>query len=147
MTVLEQRSAVVAEAMTWLRTPWHHMGRVKGAGVDCAMFPLAVFSAAGVIAPFDVEPYPRDWHIHMREERIVPIVERFAREIEAGRERTGDLLVFRIGNVYSHCAIVIEPGRQGIHASVRARMVTLCDLDRDWDLITSDRRAFTLKAW
>ena len=25
----------VAEAMTWLGTPHHHQGRVKGVGVDC----------------------------------------------------------------------------------------------------------------
>jgi len=27
---MSQRDEVVAEAETWLRTPYHHMGRVKG---------------------------------------------------------------------------------------------------------------------
>jgi cell wall-associated NlpC family hydrolase len=31
------RAAVVAEARSWLGTPFHHQGRVKAAGVDCAM--------------------------------------------------------------------------------------------------------------
>jgi hypothetical protein len=147
MTHNEARAAVVAEAMTWIGTPWAHMGRLKGVGVDCANLPIAVYAAVGLIADFDPPPYPRDWHIHMREERIVPVIERFGREIDPLAARAADLLVFRIGHVFSHCAIVVDPGRQGLHASVRARMVTLCDLDRDHDLITSVRRAFTLKGW
>ena len=27
---------VVREAKTWLGTPFHHQGRLKGVGVDCA---------------------------------------------------------------------------------------------------------------
>ncbi len=100
-----------------------------------------------MIADFDPPPYPRDWHVHRREERIVPVIERFGREIDPRAARMADLLVFRIGHVFSHCAIVVDPGRLGVHASVRARMVTLCDLDREHDLITSVRRAFTLKGW
>lgn len=147
MTVAEQREAVWQEALTWQGTPWAHQGRVKRAGVDCCQFPLAVYSGTGLIEAFDTGNYPRDWHIHMREERIVPMVEQFAREIENEAAQRGDLHVFKIGNVYSHCAIIGEPGRLGIHASIRAQMVTLCDLDRDYDLISSKRRTFTLKGW
>ena len=32
---MNQRQRVVAEAETWLRTPYHHMGRIKGGGIDC----------------------------------------------------------------------------------------------------------------
>ena len=147
MTHDEARAAVVAEATTWIGTPWAHMSRLKGVGVDCANLPIAVYAAVGLIADFDPPPYPRDWHMHRHEERIVPVIERFGREIDPLAARAADLLVFKIGHVFSHCAIVIDPRRQGIHASVRARMVTLCDLDRDHDLITSVRRAFTLKGW
>ena len=147
MTRQAARAAVIAEAMTWLGTPWRHMARLKGVGVDCANLPIAVYGACGLIEPFDPPPYPRDWHIHRNEERIVPVIERFGREIDPAQAQTADLLVFRIGRVFSHCAIVVEPGRRGVHASVRERAVTLCDLDRDHDLITARRRAFTLKDW
>ena len=147
MTQEHERAAVIAEAMTWLGTPWRHMARAKGVGVDCANLPIAVYGACGLIAPFDPPPYPRDWHIHRNEERIVPVIERFGREIDPAEARDADLLVFRIGRVFSHCAIVLELGRRGVHASVRERAVTLCHLDRDYDLITTRRRAFTLKGW
>ncbi len=29
------RAEIIAEARTWLGTPYHHQGRVKGVGVDC----------------------------------------------------------------------------------------------------------------
>ncbi len=147
MTNDQVRASVVAEAMTWIGTPWAHMARLKGVGCDCCNLPIAAYSACGLIAEFDPPPYSRDWHVHMRTELIVPIVLTFGREIEVAAAQAGDLLVFKIGNVFSHCAIVVRPGVQGIHASVRARIVTLCDLDRDHDLITARRRAFTLKGW
>jgi cell wall-associated NlpC family hydrolase len=31
------RASVLEEARGWLRTPYHHMGRVRGGGTDCLM--------------------------------------------------------------------------------------------------------------
>src|SRR2546430_8564709 len=46
-----------------LGTPYHHMARVKKAGADCAMFPLAVYQECGVL-PKDFHPprYAMQWH-------------------------------------------------------------------------------------
>jgi cell wall-associated NlpC family hydrolase len=146
MTVEEQRAAVVAEAMTWLGTPWRHRGRVKGAGVDCAQFVIKAYAGAGLIDDFDTGEYPRDWHIHKDEERFLTFVPSFAREIAESEVGPGDLVLFRIGRVYSHGAIVIA-WPQGIHAWIKADSVALCDLDRDAQLISCDRKFFTHKDW
>lgn len=145
-SVAEQRAAVVAEAMTWLRTPWAHRGRVKGAGVDCAQFVIKCYAGAGLIDDFDTGEYPRDWHIHRDEERFLTFVPAFAREIAPAQVGPGDLVVFKIGRVFSHGAIIVDYP-QGIHAAVQEQMVTLCDLDRDHGLITDARKYFTHKAW
>lgn len=58
------RRAVVAEALTWLRTPYHHAARIKGVGVDCAQFLIAVYAATGLIDDFTPDRYPPDWHLH-----------------------------------------------------------------------------------
>jgi len=42
---------VIRCAHAWLRTPYHHMGRVKGAGVDYAMLLAEVYSEAGRVPP------------------------------------------------------------------------------------------------
>lgn len=49
-----QRAVVTAEAATWLRTPYHHMGRVKGGGTDCRMLLAGLYEAAGVIPHIEV---------------------------------------------------------------------------------------------
>lgn len=44
------RQAVVAEARTWLGTPFAHQQMCKGAGVDCGMLVGGVAMGAGVIS-------------------------------------------------------------------------------------------------
>ncbi len=48
-----ERRAIVREAMTWLGTPYVSNGAVKGAGVDCGMILVRVFSDCGIIEPFE----------------------------------------------------------------------------------------------
>lgn len=45
------RQAVVAEARTWLGTPYHHAQMCKGVGVDCGLLVGGVAIATGCIAP------------------------------------------------------------------------------------------------
>ncbi len=146
MAEAQGRAAVVAEARTWLRTPWAHRQKVKGVGVDCAQFPLAVYQACGLVEAFDTGDYPRDWHIHRDQERFAPIVERFAREITHAEVKPGDLVLCKIGRVFSHGVIVLD-WPLGVHAAVNERMVTLCDLSQDVGLIGGPRRYFTLRNW
>ena len=86
-----RRAAVLVEAASWLRTPYHHMGRVKGGGTDCLMLLAEVYEAAGVIPHVDIPFYPPDWHLHRGAERYLDGLMRYAREISepAKRRRCG----------------------------------------------------------
>jgi cell wall-associated NlpC family hydrolase len=108
------RQCVVAEAETWLRTPYHHMGRIKGGGTDCLMLLAEVYEAAGVIGHVDVPFYPPDWNLHRDAERYLHGLMRYAREI-ARPPREGDVAVFKFGRCFAHGAIVIAWPRL-IHA-------------------------------
>jgi cell wall-associated NlpC family hydrolase len=44
-----QRAAVVAEAKTWIGTPYHHAADVKGHGVDCAMLLVRIYGDLGLV--------------------------------------------------------------------------------------------------
>lgn len=109
MNALEQaqRQAVVQEAISWLRTPWIHHARVKGAGVDCGMFLAEVYPAAGVTAPIDPGEYPNDWHQHQEEQRYLRIVETYAHRIDTPPQ-PGDIALFSWGRCISHGGIVVE---------------------------------------
>jgi hypothetical protein len=49
-----RRLAVVEEARGWLGTPYHHMGRVRGAGTDCLMMLAEIYEAADVVPRIEI---------------------------------------------------------------------------------------------
>lgn len=111
--VAAERRAVLAEARTWLETPFHHGSRLKGVGVDCAQLLIAVYHAAGVTPLIDPGYYAQDWFRHERRERIVEILERFM--IPVSTPQAGDVVLFRYGRALSHAAIVTEEWPAVIH--------------------------------
>ena len=111
---MSPRLQVIAEAETWLQTPYHHMGRVKGSGTDCLMLLAEVFETARVVPHVDVPFYPPDWHLHHDAERYLDGVTRYAREV-VGPPEAGDVAVFRFGRCFAHGAIVVSWPRL-IHA-------------------------------
>ena len=115
MTENEQRSAVLVEARRWIGTPYHHMGRVRGVGADCATFPAEVYAAAGVMPPIAIAFYPPDWHLHRDTERYLERVTDHAAEVAA--PLPGDFALWRIGRAFAHGAIVIAWPRI-VHAVV-----------------------------
>jgi NlpC/P60 family putative phage cell wall peptidase len=118
---MTQRSQVIAEAKSWLGTPYHHMGRVRGGGTDCLMLLAEVFASAGIIPRVEVPFYSQDWHLHRDAERYLDGLVRYAREI-SGPPEPGDVAVFRFGRCFSHGAIVVSWPRL-IHAWWNAGVV------------------------
>ncbi|HWK45134.1 MAG TPA: hydrolase [Stellaceae bacterium] len=105
------RARIVAEARSWVPTPYHHHGDLKGVGVDCAMILVRVYGAVGIIPPIDPRPYPVEWHLHRSEERYLGWVKRYGYELDGTRDgppRPGDLALYRFGRCFSHSAIVID---------------------------------------
>ena len=103
---IDQRYQVVAEARTWLNTPYHPHGRIKGVGVDCAMLPAEVYEACGLIPHVEPEHYPVDWHMHRDEERYLSVVLDHARQ--TSDVRPGDFVLYKWGRCFAHGAIVVE---------------------------------------
>lgn len=113
-TVDSRRLAVIEEARGWLRTPYHHMGRVRGAGTDCLMLLAEVYESAKVVPHIDVPFYPPDWNLHRDAERYLLGVARHAREV-AAPPQPGDIAVFKFGRCFAHGSIVLA-WPQLIHA-------------------------------
>lgn len=122
-----QRAAVIAEARTWLRTPYHHRGRIKGAGVDCVHLLIQVYAATGVIESFDPGHYAKDWMLHRSEELYLGWVEKYAFHVE--QPQPGDMALYKFGRCVSHAGIVVE-WPLIIHAHMPDRMVTLAEGDK-----------------
>jgi hypothetical protein len=99
-------------------TPWAHMQRGKGVGVDCAQILAKVFEA---VVPEQVSVaemdrllrlhfppdgyYPPDFMLHSGEEKYLAIIEHFARKIDRPAH-DGDIALFKRGRCISHSGIV-----------------------------------------
>lgn len=138
----EQRANIVRAAKEWIGTPYHHHGRVKNAGADCAMFPLSVYQECGVL-PADYQPpeYSVQWHLHRTEELYLKEINQFVNEI-AGPPAPADFVVFRFGRTYSHGGIVID-WPIIIHAYI-PHGVLLSNALRDGELLGRPHRFFEL---
>jgi cell wall-associated NlpC family hydrolase len=137
-----QRDAVVAEALTWLGTPWHHNQRLKGVGVDCANLPAAVYEACGVIEHLEAD-YPRQWMLHRKQDRFIEwIVFAGGREITFDELLPGDLVLWKFGLTFSHSGFWLGGGRV-LHAYI-GQGVGYGDMTRDIDLAERERRYFTI---
>jgi hypothetical protein len=112
--------AVIAAGRSWLFTPYHHMARVKGHGVDCAQVIIAAFVESGVNEDFDPGFYTPDWHLHRSEERYLSFMERYLVRIDEEwndapfAKRDGwiappaSVVVIRLGRTFSHSALVTD---------------------------------------
>lgn len=131
------RGAVVAEALSWRRTPYHPCGRIKGlrGGVDCACFIAEVYERAGVTPHIEIASYPPDWHLHQAGERFLEQVLPRAQQVAA--PEPGDLAMWRVGRAFAHAAIVLDWPRI-IHADRDARMVTEADARQGRLVVNND---------
>ncbi len=107
---LAERRRVDAIARSFISTPFHDHGEVKGAGVDCATLLKCVFTEAGVVEPFKLDYYSPQFFLHQPEERYLGWIKRFAQEITQAEAKTGDVVLYRIGKCFAHGALIVDPG-------------------------------------
>jgi cell wall-associated NlpC family hydrolase len=111
MTETEFRTAIATEAESWIDTPYHANGALKGVGVNCAQFLFCVAKAAGVLA--GDAPLPR-WYTpqlatNSKEERLVNYVMSYgATEVTEAQVKTGDIVLYKSGQAHGHAAIVLD---------------------------------------
>ncbi len=146
MTEAEQRALIVAEARSWLGTPYHNCADIKMVGVDCGMLIVRVFVDTGLCAPFDPRPYAPDWHLHRSAERYLAFILERCAEVEV--PEIGDVMLFHYGRCYSHGGIVsgIDPLKI-IHAFSPWRKVVDMDPRQDPELSNPKRKPKFYSFW
>ena len=107
-------AAIVAEARSWLGTPFVHGAAIKGVGVDCVQLSRAVYMAVAVAPPDfpDFLPYPTGWLLERGDMRYRDAIATHMTPVWVDGAPTtpvaapGDLALFRIGRAAAHSAIV-----------------------------------------
>ncbi len=118
------RDRLDAIARSYIGTPFHDHGEVKGAGVDCATLLKCVATEAGLVDPFQLDHYSPQFFLHQSEERYLGWIRKFAREIPQADALPGDIVLYKVGLCFAHGALIVKPGWPYIiHAHYAARGV------------------------
>lgn len=110
-----EREHVVAEARSWIGTPYHKKGRVKGAGADCFTFIAEVMVSCGIFDRDDLPAYQDDWFFHQSEEVYLKLLYRHCAKTLEGisyastQTLPGNIVVMKTTNskVFNHGGIVV----------------------------------------
>ncbi len=140
-------AAVIAEARTYLGTPYHHHGRIKGVGVDCATLLCEVYETTGVVLHIEPGDYAPDWHLHHSEEQYLSWLYKYGREV--AEPMPGDVIIWKFGRCFSHGAILCGENQiihsyigQGVRLERRDAAVFVGRACKYFTLWDSDGRPF-----
>ena len=121
---------IATEARTWLGTRFHHQGRLKGVGCDCAGLVVGVAQALG-LSEFDKTDYSRLPDGDM----LRTVCDENMHCIAWTDIAVGDVLLFKFDQFPQHLAIVGDHPLGGlsiIHAYAPSHKVVEVRLDDVW---------------
>ncbi len=108
------RAAVVAEARSWLGTPFAHQQALKGVGVDCAQLVIATAQALGYAGDLKVGGYGQNPDPAL----LIGTLGARMEEINPLEALPGDVLLLRWDANPSHLAMVTEATGRGYEGMV-----------------------------
>ncbi len=108
------RERIVAEARSWIGTPYLHQASAGGAGADCLGLVRGVWRGLLGSEPEAPPPYTPDWNerafLKTGAEPLLDAARRHFAERPHERAAPGDVLVFRIveNGPAKHCGILAD---------------------------------------
>ncbi len=124
------RNKIVEEARSWLNTPFHHQGRVKGVGVDCVGLVIGVAKTLQ-LSNFDTHDYSP-----IPDGKILKyLCDTEMTEITENEIMLGDVVLFKFDERPQHLGIIgeyIYGGNSLIHSYSQARKVIETRFDEYW---------------
>lgn len=116
------KKRIVAEALSWVGTPYHHQAMVKGVGVDCAQLLVGIALNTDLIGEDDLAKVPLnyspEWNLHNREEVMLGILETMGCSPVVGTPAPGDIVAFRVGRAYGHLGVIVT-STEFVHAEIQ----------------------------
>jgi cell wall-associated NlpC family hydrolase len=121
-SISEARQLVVNIARSFVGTPYHKNGRIKGVGVDCATFIFCAYKEAGLVSAEEegifsdpsIVPTSQDWFCNTDEDKYMKRILRHAHKVAEGvsypslRAEPGNIALTRAvrSKVFNHGGIV-----------------------------------------
>ncbi len=128
---------IVAQARTWLGTPFHHQARLKKKGCDCLGLIVGVVAELDMrdrngvpLADYDEVSYSKEPDGAYLTQKLTGLLD----EVSIEEAQAGDLALFKVRDNPQHLAILSDyEGTLGmIHCYLLTRGVVEHRLDADW---------------
>lgn len=115
---------VIANARSWLGTPYHDQASLQGVGCDCLGLARGIWREVVGDEPFLIPPYSRDWGENGAWEVLADGARRMMTEISPSDASPGALVLFRMAPraIAKHVGILTGPNHF-IHAYERLGVV------------------------
>lgn len=120
------RAQIIAEARTWIGTPWVHQGRLKGIACDCVGMIICVARALEIFPPELDATYSRN----PQPKLMIDYLNQYLDRID-GPPQPADVLLLRPHRITQHLGI-LTGDNTFIHAIDRHRGVREHILDPRW---------------
>ena len=138
-------AVIVAEARSWIGTPYLHQASVKGAGADCLGLLRGVWRAVCGAEPEPVPAYTADWAEPDGREVLMAAAARVLCRKQARDALIGDVILFRMrdGSIAKHLGIQSAVGAEAafIHAYTHHGVIE-SPLSLPWERRIAARFAF-----
>jgi cell wall-associated NlpC family hydrolase len=134
--MIDTRTRIIQEARTWIGTPYHDHGGVKGVGVDCAHLLVKVYSAVGLVPEnINLPDYTPFWYLHSDSDWGLEELAKYTQDVDV--LEVGDILIFKFGRAYSHgCIVSCLSPLTVIHAYGRCGFVVEEEVTLNSDLVS-----------
>jgi NlpC/P60 family putative phage cell wall peptidase len=132
-----QKKQTIAQARTWIGTPFHHQARLKNKGCDCLGLIVGVVEELDLKDKYGQPLACADEATYSREPDGSYLMKRLAdllHEVPAVDAKAGDLALFSMSGNPQHMAFLSDyDGMLGmIHSYAQARRVVEHRLDKEW---------------
>ena len=112
-----EREQVVAEARSWLGTPFQHQQALKGVGVDCLTLIIAVYRAVFPEVRVEVPDYAPDEFLHQSAERYADGLRPYFVFLGPTWPQMADVVGFHFGRrTVAHVGIALDDAGQFVSA-------------------------------
>lgn len=95
------RADLIAEARSWIGTPWRHQAAIKGVGADCVGFVRGVAEPFVGKVPIAMD-YTTTWQLYRAEPRMFREFAARCEEVPLDQINPGDILLFGFGKGPAH---------------------------------------------
>lgn len=137
------RGQLIAEARSWIGTPYRHQASLKHVACDCLGLIRGLYRFAYGAEPQPVPAYSPDWAEAGKQETLLGAARQCLVEVSLETMRPGDVLLFRWrpNMPAKHCALLVDPGRI-VHAYDGAGKVYETNLALAWQRMLTAAFAF-----